>query len=192
MSQRHPIVGALQRIVDILEAKPQDVSGTVYFSTQQPLKDLAEPLWHYSRGRFPHLRNMALLFASGGPLEKLADRNGWRPAFEESQAAVLAAFEALNRVRYFASEVPVLLGDRVRLRVLFRTRVGRVTYLPGFSPENPEIDFGGLFRVGIDCPGLFVTCHVDPDFLELKKGISFTERDPLNVPPVPSAGELNA
>lgn len=192
MAQRDRLVGALTRVVDILEAKPQDVSGTIFLSTQQPLKALAEPLWHYRRGRFPQLRTIALLFASGGPLADLAERNGWRPDFEEAQGAVLEAFRALNVVRYFASELPVQLGDRVRLWALFRTRRGRVAYLPGVSPENPEIDFGGIFRVGIDCPGLFVSCHVDPDSLELKKGVTFVARDPLGVPPIPSAEELDA
>ncbi|WP_146151791.1 hypothetical protein [Ahniella affigens] len=192
MSQRDTLVEAVKRVVDILESKPQDVSGTIYLTTQQPLKELVEPLWHYHRGRFPHLRHVALLFAAGGPLEQVATRNGWRSPFERSQAAVLKSFQALNRVRYFGSEDPVELGDRVSLRVMFRRRIGRVAYLPGVSPENPEIDFGGIFRVGIDCPGFFVSCHVDPDFLELKKGITLVARDPLDVPPVPPDDAFNA
>ncbi len=114
------------------------------------------------------------------------------PEFKECRSKFTAAFEALNCVRYFDSEQPVRLGDHVGLRVLFRTRAGRVTYLPGVSPENREIDFGGLFRVGIDFDGGFVMWHVDPDSLELKKGVAFVKTDPNAIPEVPTAEELNA
>jgi hypothetical protein len=71
-------------------------------------------------------------------------------------------------------------------------RSGRVAYLPGVSLENPEIDFGGLFRVGIDFEGGFTSCHVDPDTLELKEGVAFVKSDPESIPSVPSAEQLNA
>lgn len=192
MRARAVLVEAVERVVERLEKSPQDLSGTFYVSTQQPFGDLVQPLWHYRRGKFPQLRQLALIFGPGGPLETLAQANGWLPEFRTCQAGFRAAFEALNCVRYFDSEQPVRLGDHVSLRVLLRTRAGRVAYLPGVSPENPEIDFGGLFRVGIDFDGGFVTCHVDPDSLELKKGISFVERDANAVPEVPSTEELNA
>lgn len=192
MTQREVLVDAVERIVNILEKAPQDVSSTIYISSQQPFGDLVQPLWHYRRGKFVQLRQLALMFAPGGPLEKLAQANGWLSQFQESQASFDAAFQALNCVRYFDAERPVQLGDHVRLRVLFRMRAGRVSYLPGVSPENPEIDFGGLFRVGIDFDGGFVMWHVDPDSLELKRGVTFVKRDPLSVPAIPSAEELNA
>lgn len=192
MSARAVLVEAVGRIVERLEKAPQDLSGTFYVSTQQPLGDLAQPLWHYRRGKFPHLRRLALLFGEGGPLETIARANGWLPEFRESQAKFAGAFEALNCVRYFESEQPVSLGDHVTVRVLFRRRVGRVAYLPGVSPESPEIDFGGLFRVGIDSDGGFVMCHVDPDSLELKKDVRFVRSDSSALPAIPTAEELNA
>lgn len=192
MSVRAVLVEAVAGVVERLEKAPQDLAGTPYISTQQPFGDLAQPLWHYRRGRFPHLRQLAVLFGPGGPLETLAQSNGWLPEFKQCQSKFTEAFEALNRVRYFSSEQPVELGDHVSLRVLFRTRAGRVTYLPGVSRENPDIDFGGLFRVGIDFDGGFVMCHVDPDALELKKGVTFVTRDAKAIPEVPSAMELNA
>lgn len=192
MSARAALVEAVERVVERLEKSPQNLSGTFYVSTQQPFGDLVQPLWHYRRGKFPQLRQLALLFGPGGPLETLAQTNGWLSEFRTCRAGFAAAFEALNCVRYFESEQPVRLGDHVSLRVLFRTRAGRVAYIPGVSPENPEIDFGGLFRVGIDFDGGFVTCHVDPDSLELKKGVAFGKCDANAVPDVPSAEELNA
>ena len=192
MSQRKVLVEAVQRIVNILQKETQDVSGSIYISSQQPLGDLVQPLWHYRRGKFIKLRQLALIFAAGGPLEQLAETNGWFSQFKESQASFDAAFQALNCVRYFDSEVPVQLGDHVSLRVLFRRRAGRVCYLPGVSPENPEIDFGGLCRIGIDFTGGFMMWQVDPDSLELKKGVTLVNRDPVSVPAVPTAEDLNA
>jgi hypothetical protein len=185
-------VKSVLRITDILEKRPQRLDGTFYVSTQQPFGDLVQPLWHYRRGSFPKLRQLAPMFAAGGPLETLAQGNGWLTEFSQSKAEFDRAFQALNRVRYTASELPVELGDHVSLRVLFRRRSARVTYVPGASPENPEIDFGGLFRVGIDFGDGFVSWHIDPDSLELKKGVTFLKRDSTGIPPVPSAEELNA
>ena len=71
-------------------------------------------------------------------------------------------------------------------------RSGRVTYLPGVSPENSEIDFGGLLRVGIDFGSGFVMWHIDPDSLELRKGVAFVKREPEDFPSVPSTEELIA
>jgi hypothetical protein len=192
MSQREVLVKAVERIANILETRPQNLSGTFYVSSQQPFGDLAQPLWHYHRGKFIQLRQLALMFAPGGPLEILAHANGWLGEFERSQSSFDSAFKALNHIRYFGSEEPVELGDHVSLRVLFRKRVGRVSYLPGVSPENPDIDFGGLFRVGIDYGDGFVMCHVDIDSLDLKEGVTLLRRDPLAIPRVPSAEALNA
>jgi hypothetical protein len=192
MGHRQTLVAAVEKVVDILAKKSQIVAGTFFLSTQQPLGDLLKPLWHYRRGKFVQLRQLALMFVPAGPLETLARANGWLSEFQGAQASFMAAFEALNRVRYFESEQPVQLGDHVRLRVLLRMRSGRVSYLPGVSAENPEIDFGGLLRVGIDFGSGFVMWHIDPDSLELRKGVAFVTRDPADLPSVPSAEELNA
>lgn len=177
---------ALEMVTAILAESPQEVSGTCYVSAQQPLGDLAQALWHHRRGRFVQLRQIAWMFAPDGPLERLAGRNQWLDEFAQARALFEPAFRALNCVRYFDSEVPVQLGDRVKLRVLLRRTEGRVAYLPGVSPTNPQIDFGGLFRVGIaTSDGGFVSCHVDPDSLGLKRGVVLLRRDPSAPPAVP-------
>lgn len=186
------LVRALERITSILEERPQDVTGTIYVSGQQPFGDLVQALGHHRRNRFVQLRQLAMMFAADGPLERLSTVNGWLADLQRARVEFQSAFAALNCIRYFASEVPVQLGDHVTLRVLFRRREGRVTYLPGVTSPRSQIDFGGLFRVGVTTPrGWFIGCHVDPDSLDLKKGIALVRRDSSPTPAVPSDRALN-
>jgi len=181
------LVGVLERTCALLEDRTRDVASTGYVSPQQPFGDIAQRLWHVRRQRYAGLHHLSLLFAGGGPLEAIATRNGWSNEFRTLKAEFQPAFDALNCIRYFATEQRVELGDHVELRVLFRKRRGRVCYLPGKPTHNPEIDFGGLFRIGVDIPGhSFVAVHVDPEALDLKKSVRFVARDPHNVPEPPS------
>lgn len=192
MNHRDVLVRAVEKVAGILETRPQDLSGSIYVSPQQPLGDLVQPLWHYRKGRFVQLRRTWMMFAADGPLEKLAKASNWFCEFAEARSLFQTAFAALNCVRYFGSEVPVQLGDHVSLRVLFRKTAARVSYLPGVSPANPNIDFGGLFRVGLAYgKAEFVACHVDPDTLDLDTCVHFVSQDSASIPTVPSAEELN-
>lgn len=132
------------------------------------------------------------MFATGGPLERLAETNDWLSDFKDAQASFGSAFAALNRVRYFGTEQPVELGDHVTICGLFSRRSARVAYVPGSSPENPEIDFGGLFRIGMRYGARFTMWHIAPDSLELKIGVRFVKSGSESVPGVPSVEELNA
>jgi hypothetical protein len=186
------LVQAVERVVAILDSRPQDVTGSIYVSPQQPLGDLTQPLWHYRRGQFVQLRQLLLMFARGGPLEQLALKNNWHSDFEASKLLFDSAFRSLNFIRYFNSEQRVEIGDHVRLRSFFRKADGRVNYVPGLSLPNDEIDFGGLFRIGVALrKGGFTHVHVDPDSLAAKEGLEFQARDSAPTPPVPSPEELN-
>ena len=186
------LVRALDTVVSILDSSPQDTSGTIYVSSQQPLGALGQALSNHRRGRFVGLPELHLMFVRGGPLEMLSRNNGWLSDFEAAKALFDSAFGFLNCVRYFDSERRVELGDHVQLRVLFRKTVGRVNYVPGLSPPNPDIDFGGLFRIGIALPNRgFTYVHVDPDSLAVKEGVEFISSDSEPTDPVPSSEDLN-
>lgn len=80
--------------------------------------------------------------------------------------------------RYFDGVTEVRLGDRVALRVLFRKRMGRVVYVPGISPVNPEFEYNGLRWVGIRLPDRsLVATVVLTRTGNLKKKVKFIERD---------------
>lgn len=82
-------------------------------------------------------------------------------------------------VCYHGGTVPVLLGDVVSVRLLFRRCEGRVVYVPGISPTNPEMDFNGLVYVGIRVPGkAMMGITVLPDTYTIKKSVQFLRRDP--------------
>jgi hypothetical protein len=185
------LVKVLERTLDLLESRTTDVAGTGYVSPQQPFGDVAQRLWHIRRRRYAGLHHLSLLFVAG-PIETLAARNGWLEDFRALQAEFRTAFDALNGIRYFETERRVELGDHVELRGLLRTRRGRVSYLPGQPRHDPDIDFGGLFRVGIDVPGhSFAIVHVDPESLDLKRSVRFVARDPRNVPAAPLGSTLD-
>ncbi len=181
----------LEQLLPLLEERGMLADGSVFVSSQQPFGDVASCLWHLRRGRTPKLWPLALLFAESGPLRVIADRNGWASEYQGLASQFREAIEALNRIRYHATEAHVTLGDRVELRVLFRLRTGRVTYLPGVSTTRDDIDFGGIFRVGIQVfDGPFVMVHVNPETLELKRGVRLLDRDPSPHPHCPTDEEL--
>jgi hypothetical protein len=81
-------------------------------------------------------------------------------------------------IRYFDGATEVLLGDHVALRVLFRKRTGRVVYVPGISPMNPEFEYNGLSWVGIRLQDRsLVATVVLSKTGNLKKKVKFIERD---------------
>jgi hypothetical protein len=81
-------------------------------------------------------------------------------------------------VRYFDGTVEVQLGDRVALRILFRKRTGRVVYVPGISPLNPEFAYNGLQWVGVRLEDRsLVATVVLHKTGTLKKKVKFIARD---------------
>jgi hypothetical protein len=191
-SHRDPLVHVLERLLALLESRVPQVADSGYVSPQQPIGDVSRRLWHIRRGNFAGLHHLSLLFAERGPLARLASANGWSADFVPLQQQFLASFAALNRIRYHGTEQGVELGDHVQVTTFFfRKETGRVSYLPGAPRHDPEIDFGGLFRVGVQARG-FVGVHVDPDSLELRKTAKFIRRDAESVPPPPSDEELRS
>ena len=81
-------------------------------------------------------------------------------------------------VKYSDGLNDVQLGDRVRTRVLFRTRSGRVVYVPGISALNPEFEKNGMQWVGIrlDDQSLVATV-VRHKTGRLKEKVEFISRD---------------
>lgn len=93
-------------------------------------------------------------------------------------------------VRYHGSAVAVLLGDRVKLRWLFRWRRGVVNYVPGISPLHEEMEHNLLYWVGIALEGgRFTGILVNPDTGCTRKSLVFLERGSMDgvaaVPPAP-------
>ena len=90
-----------------------------------------------------------------------------------------------RRVCYHDRTTPVLLGDRVQLRVFLRSRTGQVTYVPGISAINEELEYGGLTWVGIQVDnGPAVGKLVDPGSSSLEKGVRFVGRGTPTHPPI--------
>lgn len=50
---------------------------------------------------------------------------------------------------YFGGEQEVHLGDRVSISIWFKSREGRVVYVPGISTLNCEFAYNGMQWVGI-------------------------------------------
>ncbi len=81
-------------------------------------------------------------------------------------------------VLYHGSNVPVQLNDEVEFRFwyLFK-RVGVVTYVPGTSPKNRDMEHHGLTWVGIrTTQGEYVSEVVFPETSTLRKGIKLIRR----------------
>ena len=72
---------------------------------------------------------------------------------------------------------PVLPGDHVTSRIVFRRRPGRVVYVPGISPFNSEFEYNNLTWVAIRTEdGYLVGTIVDPENHELRKKVRFVRR----------------
>jgi hypothetical protein len=81
-------------------------------------------------------------------------------------------------IYYSDNKTRVMLGDVVEKRILFKKKKGRVVYIPGISPKNKEMEYGGLVDVGIKMDdGIFVATVVDPKGFYLQKKIRFVERN---------------
>jgi hypothetical protein len=81
-------------------------------------------------------------------------------------------------IRYFDNVTEVQLGDRVALRLLFKKRTGRIVYVPGISPFNPEFEYNCLRWVGIRLPDRSLAALIVlPDTGNLQKKVKFIERD---------------
>ena len=50
---------------------------------------------------------------------------------------------------YFGGAEEVQLGDRVSISIWFRSREGRVVYVPGISTPNREFEYNGMQWAGI-------------------------------------------
>lgn len=84
-------------------------------------------------------------------------------------------------VTYHGAQVPVLVGDHVEFKLgLFFWRgwqPGRVQYVPGLSPKNPELEFNGLTWVAIhDARGGQSAHVVLPESAQLRKNVRFVSR----------------
>jgi len=192
MTDRARLISVLERLLPLLETRAGNLGDSPFVSAQQPFGEVSTQLWHLRRGRLRRAWSLAMLFGENGPLARLAEQNGWADEYQPMQAEACKAIASLGRIRYFGSEEVVALGDHVALRVFFRKTSGRVTYLPGVSRPRSEIDFGGLLRIGVqEQSGAFVAIHVDPETLEVKKGLRFVRRDAVAIPSCPSDEELS-
>jgi hypothetical protein len=184
------LVACLEELLRRIE-ESRNLADSDYISVQQPVGDLAKCIWQFRRGNYSRLFHLSLVLAPGGPVSKLAAANGWLESYEERAAQFRQDFARLNGIRYAGSERCVELGDHVVLRGMLRQRSGRVSYLPGVSQPRAAIDFGGLFRVGIELAGGgFTAVHVDPESLELRRTVRFVKLDSRNPPAVPSDSDL--
>src|SRR5256885_637840 len=84
-------------------------------------------------------------------------------------------------VTYYNSKTEVLVGDHVEFKILLSFwrgwRRGRVYYVPGISPKNPELEFNGLTWVAIHDSNGGQSGHiVMPETYQLKKNVRFVRR----------------
>jgi hypothetical protein len=80
-------------------------------------------------------------------------------------------------IRYFGNHMGVQPGDQVETRVWFTRHKGRVVYVPGISPFNPQFEFNGLKGVAIRSGNMLIGSIVDHRSGTLKKRVRFIERD---------------
>jgi hypothetical protein len=80
-------------------------------------------------------------------------------------------------ITYYQDNVVVNVGDYVKVRILFRWKIGRVVYVPGVSMFNPNMEYNGLQWVGIQIDdGPFLGVVVDPNTKTIKKTVQFIDR----------------
>jgi hypothetical protein len=81
-------------------------------------------------------------------------------------------------VKYADGVTDVQLGDRAALSIWFRLRAGRVVYVPGVSPLNPEFEYNGMRWVGIRLEDRsLVATPVLARTETLKPKVKFIDRD---------------
>ena len=94
-------------------------------------------------------------------------------------------------VRYFGGETPVQVGDHVTVRGVvqfWRRFPGRVSYVPGISKKNRNLEHGGLAWVGIKLDkGHTVGIFVEEKSGCILKKVSFLSR---STSPVQELGPL--
>jgi hypothetical protein len=74
----------------------------------------------------------------------------------------------MTKTPIYSDGSPMQLGDEIEFRgsllVLFRRYRGRVAYVPGISPLNPDMETAALSWVAIDVPGkMLLRRLVDPE-----------------------------
>lgn len=86
----------------------------------------------------------------------------------------------MQPILYADGETPVQPGDHIAYRTAltwWRWRPGRISYVPGISQLNAEMEFAGLAWVGIfGRDGKFRGVLVDRDTQRLKKSVQFVSR----------------
>lgn len=183
LTSQTKLIKALERLIALLEKRVEDVTMTDYISCQEPFADIGHCLWNIRRGDLSTLIHLSMQLGQQGPISLLATKHGWIKELEAIQGDFRNAFAKLHRIRYFATEDPVELGDHVTIKVFFKTRRGRVTYISSSSKPNDQIDFGGILHIGIDVPGqMFVAYPVDSKTFCVKKSVVFERRDTENIP----------
>jgi hypothetical protein len=81
-------------------------------------------------------------------------------------------------VKYADGVTEVQLGDRATVSFWFRRHTGRVVYIPGVSPRNPEFEYNGMRWVGIRLQDRsLVATPVLTRTETLKRKVKFIDRD---------------
>ncbi len=188
---RKRLISALEELTDLLENHSDSVERTPLVSSQQLVGEVSSFLWHLRRDTIRRLWTLAILFKDSGVLHQLAINNDWESQFISFRAIVDEAVPQLNRIHYYCSQEAVELGDHIIYKSFFRRKTGRVVYLPGVSKRLSQIDYGGLFSIGIHTSyGGFTAMSIDPDSLQLRRSVSLIRRDGQNIPSHPTDSEL--
>jgi hypothetical protein len=86
----------------------------------------------------------------------------------------------INPVLYADKKTHVEVGDAVVYRAMltpWRRRNGRVSYVPGISKFNPEMEYNGLAWIGVaGDDGRFRGVLVDPESNCVKRSVQFVAR----------------
>lgn len=88
-----------------------------------------------------------------------------------------------DQIHYFGTDIAVQLGDYVLIRRWFRKLSARITYVPGISAKNSDMEFNGLTWVCVQIPGgTRFGVVVNPENRELKKNVTFVKRGGADIP----------